>query len=65
MANVDCTTDEGKQLCRQYNVKGYPTLYFFPAEEEESGKYFEYQGIRSLKMLEKFAFEGEYLISSV
>jgi hypothetical protein len=38
---------------------------FFPVEEEEKGKYFEFQGIRSLNAFEKFVFEGEYLTTSV
>lgn len=65
VADVDCTTDEGRKLCTDFSVSGYPTLFFFPVEEEESGKYYEYQGIRSREMLERFAFESEYLTTSV
>jgi len=65
VAKVDCTTDNGKPLCKEYNINGYPTLYFFPVEEENNGKFYEYQGIRSLSNLEKFALGGEYLTHSV
>ena len=65
VGHVDCTTDSGKTLCQEYNVNGYPTLYFFPADQENSGKYYEYQGARSLDNLKRFALDGEYLTSSV
>ena len=65
VAKVDCTADDSKALCQEYNVRGYPTLYFFPADEEYSGKYFEYPGMRSLSALTDFALKGEYLTNSV
>jgi len=57
---VDCTSDDGKILCQEYEVRGYPTLLFFPSDEEENGLYYKYQGQRSLDQLEKFALTGEY-----
>ena len=30
---VDCTSDGGKPLCGKMEVRGYPTLLFFAAEE--------------------------------
>jgi len=32
VAKVDCTTDEAKPLCQRFEIRGYPTLYYFPAE---------------------------------
>ena len=32
IGSVDCTVD--KEICATYEVKGYPTILFFPVEEE-------------------------------
>ena len=55
MGEVDCTSDLAKDVCQQYSIKGYPTLLLFPIDEEAQGKYYEFQGIRSIENLEKFA----------
>ena len=39
VAKVDCTTDKGKPLCKEYGVKGYPTLIALPAGGKEQCKY--------------------------
>lgn len=30
VGKVDCTSDDGKGLCAHYEIRGYPTLLFFP-----------------------------------
>jgi thiol-disulfide isomerase/thioredoxin len=30
VAKVDCTHDGGKNPCKDFDVKGYPTLIYFP-----------------------------------
>jgi protein disulfide-isomerase-like protein len=47
VAKVDCTSDQGKALCSEYEIRGYPTLLYFPSDPEHSDKYFKYAGPRS------------------
>ena len=61
IGKVDCTADESKDLCSQYEVRGYPSLLYFPVEEERSGKYQKYNGGRTIEMLEEYALKGGYL----
>ena len=30
VARVDCTSDDGKSLCRKFMIRSYPTLLYFP-----------------------------------
>jgi thiol-disulfide isomerase/thioredoxin len=30
VGKVDCTSDDGKGLCSHYEIRGYPSLIFFP-----------------------------------
>ncbi len=53
VAEVDCTTAQGKGLCADYGVKGYPTLKWGTA-----GQLVPYQGGRSFKDLKLFADEN-------
>ena len=52
IGDVDCTTDEGKEVCNANEVRGYPTIKYFTAETGEAGE--AYQGGRSLKALQDF-----------
>lgn len=61
VAKVDCTTDNGKALCSEYEVRGYPTLLYFPTQVDENGKYYKYSGQRSIDHLEKFALTNEFM----
>lgn len=52
VADVDCTT-EGKELCSEHGIRGYPSIkYGDPANLEE------YKGGRSYADLKKFADEN-------
>mmetsp|Transcript_99253 Transcript_99253/g.315073 ORF Transcript_99253/g.315073 Transcript_99253/m.315073 type:complete len:129 (-) Transcript_99253:203-589(-) len=52
VADVDCTAD-GKDLCQQHGVQGYPTIkYGDPSDLKD------YQGGRSYDDLKKFADEN-------
>merc|ERR1719446_520446 len=53
VADVDCTTDEGKKLCETYGVEGFPTIKWGDPSNLES-----YEGGRDLKALKKFAKEN-------
>ena len=52
IVDVDCTTDDAKDLCSKYGVQGYPTLkYFSPTTSAEGDTY---EDGRDLKALNKF-----------
>ena len=49
IGRIDCTSDGGKKLCEEHDVRGYPTLkslYMFMSDD--------YTGPRSLSELKKF-----------
>ena len=50
IADVDCTVES--DLCSEYDVKGYPTIKYFTAEEDPKGA--DYQGGRSFDDLKTF-----------
>jgi len=52
VADVDCTTDGGKEVCNGAGVKGYPTIKYFTAETGSEGE--AYNGARSYDALDKF-----------
>ena len=62
VAKVDCTSDGGKPLCSAMEVRGYPTLLFFPGKNDipagEKAKAIKYSGGRVMEEFEKFAFAG-------
>jgi len=55
VADVDCTSDEGKDVCEKNGVSGYPTIKYFTAETGAKGE--DYQGGREFAELEKFVQE--------
>lgn len=77
VGNVDCTSDDGKGLCSHYEIRGYPTLLFFPplgapkpVKTDEDGNtvelnsaFYRFNGPRSLEGLQEFALGGGYLNS--
>mmetsp|Transcript_107310 Transcript_107310/g.213031 ORF Transcript_107310/g.213031 Transcript_107310/m.213031 type:complete len:149 (+) Transcript_107310:247-693(+) len=55
IADVDCTTNEGKSVCSDNDVSGYPTIKYFTKETGKKGE--SYSGGRGFEELEKFAKE--------
>ena len=55
MAEVNCTTQEGGQLCDIFKVRGYPTLLFLPVGESD---FRAFSGKRNYNELKEFAVEG-------
>ena len=60
VAKVDCTSEANKQLCKDYDIKGFPTLIYFPAEERYNTEFFGYKGTRSIEALVAFSVDGGY-----
>ena len=50
IGDADCTAS-GKELCDEFEVRGYPTIKYFSAETGEKGD--DYQGGRSFDALKK------------
>jgi len=65
VGKVDCTSADGKPLCTQFEVRGYPTLLLFPTEVIENGadtkQYYKYAGPRQLESLRSFALDGDWV----
>eukprot|EP00283_Hemiselmis_rufescens_P006116 CAMPEP_0173433668 /NCGR_PEP_ID=MMETSP1357-20121228/11027_1 /TAXON_ID=77926 /ORGANISM="Hemiselmis rufescens, Strain PCC563" /LENGTH=285 /DNA_ID=CAMNT_0014398397 /DNA_START=39 /DNA_END=896 /DNA_ORIENTATION=+ len=61
IAKVDCTAD-GKQVCKDYAVRGFPTLKLLYPISTEDGKgtigEVQYKGARSIDALYSFAIEA-------
>ena len=54
VVRVDCTDGkENQELCRQFNIKGFPTLLLLADD-----KYHKYKGQRDISSLKLFAQEG-------
>merc|ERR1711861_98571 len=53
VADVDCTTDDGKKLCETHGVEGFPTIKWGDPSDLQN-----YEGGRDLKELKKFAKEN-------
>ena len=63
VAKVDCTSELGKGLCQEYEIRGYPTLIYFSSHPEHNNKYYKYKGMRSQEDLEKFALTEEWMLA--
>merc|ERR1719191_2323749 len=55
IADVDCTTDAGQQVCTDNGVQGYPTIKYYTDETGKNGE--SYSGGRSFEDLDKFVQE--------
>jgi len=55
IGDVDCTSDGGKALCEEHEVRGYPTVKYFSGETGEKGE--KYSGARDKESLVKFTQE--------
>lgn len=51
VADVDCTSEEGKPLCSQYGVRGFPTIKY----KDESGEWQAYESGRDFDSLKAHA----------
>eukprot|EP01062_Namystynia_karyoxenos_P015860 TRINITY_DN1578_c2_g1_i1.p2 TRINITY_DN1578_c2_g1~~TRINITY_DN1578_c2_g1_i1.p2 ORF type:complete len:263 (+),score=107.60 TRINITY_DN1578_c2_g1_i1:83-871(+) len=56
IGEVDCTSDDGKDLCEQFGVGGYPTLKYFTKETGDKGE--DFQGARELNSFKEFVEEN-------
>ena len=52
VGSVDCTVE--KDVCAKYEVKGYPTLIYFPVEGVAETKFFKYNGARNIEGFNSF-----------
>jgi len=52
IADVDCTTDEGKQICTENGVTGFPTLIYWVEGEQQ-----EYAGKHTLNAMNRFVVD--------
>ena len=48
VGTVDCDSESGKDICSLFEVKGYPTLIYFPASSPST---YKFNGMRSLESL--------------
>jgi len=60
IADVDCTSDEGKPVCQDYEVTGYPTLKYFLKGEKH-----DYQGGRAFEQLKQFVEDELAAVCSI
>ena len=56
VASVDCTAPESSDICRQFSIRGFPSLLLLSGD-----KWYKYYGRRSLENLTAFFTEGAYL----
>ena len=59
---VDCTSEHGKELCSKVEVRGYPTLLYFPGKKDlapgEKAQAYKMSGPRNMEGLEAFSLGG-------
>eukprot|EP00927_Polykrikos_kofoidii_P003156 TRINITY_DN1124_c0_g1_i10.p1 TRINITY_DN1124_c0_g1~~TRINITY_DN1124_c0_g1_i10.p1 ORF type:complete len:150 (+),score=51.36 TRINITY_DN1124_c0_g1_i10:216-665(+) len=55
IGDVDCTSDEGKSVCNEKGVSGYPTIKYYTDETGKDGE--DYSGGRDFDALDKFVKE--------
>jgi len=55
IGDVDCTTDDGKPVCNERGVQGFPTIKYYTSEKPDGEKY---QGGRDYDSLDKFVKEN-------
>jgi len=56
VADVDCTEDDGKDLCEKFGVQGFPTVKYFTSTTGETGE--DYDGGRGIDALREFVVEN-------
>jgi protein disulfide-isomerase A6 len=55
IGDVDCTADDGKSVCQERGVSGYPTIKYYTDETGRDGE--KYSGGRTFDALDKFTKE--------
>lgn len=55
IADADCTSDDAKDLCEEYEVRGYPTIKYFK-DGDMKGE--DYSGGRDFDSLKEFVSES-------
>ena len=67
VGKIDCTEEGSQQVCQDYEIRGYPSLLFFPGttstdeNDVEKAKFYRYKGPRNPEYFEKFTLQGGYL----
>jgi len=56
IVDVDCTTDDNKDVCSKFGVRGYPTIKYFTGATDPSGD--KYEGGRDYDSLKAFATDN-------
>lgn len=52
---IDCKGDQTAKICKEMNVRGYPSLILYDGEYQ-----YDFKGKRDLTDLEEFAVAGGY-----
>ena len=55
---MDCTEEQNKPVCGQFEVKGFPTVIYFPADEAYKNQWFKHKGVRTIESFDAFATSG-------
>ena len=64
IASIDCSAQDSKVLCMEYNIMGYPSMRFIPFElplDRLRPVMYSFQKDRTVEELENFAFNGGYM----
>ena len=56
IAQVDCTSDEGRPLCGQFGIRGYPSLYFL-----KDNMAYQFRERRNVESMAEFIVNEGYL----
>ena len=59
VGQVDCTESQNRPLCQMFEIRGFPTLIYFPVGDL-NGKMYRFAGQRSLEEFKAFALEGGF-----
>ena len=61
VGQVSCMTPEGSDICKEYKIRGYPTLIWMPPTTEENrGRMCRYRGPQDQPTFRAFTIEGEW-----
>ena len=58
---IDCTHDDSKHLCLDFEIEGYPELIYLPSKNEpDNRQFYRYEGPKTVAGIEAFAVEQNY-----